>query len=123
MSDDSTTSIQELKSEILSFVHERDWEQFHSPKNLSMALSAETAELMEHFLWSESEASKSKSQEPVLKEKIEEEIADVFIYAMEFANICKIDLASAVRRKIKINGEKYPVEKAKGNSLKYTELD
>jgi NTP pyrophosphatase (non-canonical NTP hydrolase) len=80
---DATTTIAELKSRVLAFARERDWEQFHSPKNLSMALSAETGELMEHFLWADSGASQERSREPGRRQKIEEEIADVVIYSLE----------------------------------------
>jgi dCTP diphosphatase len=119
---DATTTVAELRERVLAFVHERDWEQFHSPKNLSMALSAESGELMEHFLWSESKASLEVARDPKKRPAIEAEIADVVIYALEFANICGIDLAAAIEAKMAANAKKYPVEKAKGRSDKYTEL-
>jgi NTP pyrophosphatase (non-canonical NTP hydrolase) len=119
---DATTTIAELKSRVLSFARERDWEQFHSPKNLSMALSAEAGELMEHFLWADSGASQERSREPGRRQKIEEEIADVVIYSLEFANITGIDLAAAIATKLAANARKYPVEKCRGRSEKYTEL-
>lgn len=105
---------------MLAFARERDWEQFHSPKNLAMALSAEAAELMEHFLWMEPTASRDAVKQPVLRAAIEEELADVVIYALEFANVTGIDLAEAIRRKMEQNARKYPVEKARGRSDKYT---
>ena len=119
---DDTTVFSEIKSRVRAFTHERDWEQFHSPKNLSMALAAEAAELMEHYLWSNSEDSRQSHKEPAKRAKIEEELADVLIYAIEFSNMTGIDLASAIENKIALNARKYPVEKAKGKSLKYTEL-
>jgi NTP pyrophosphatase (non-canonical NTP hydrolase) len=119
---DATTTIAELKSRVLAFARERDWEQFHSPKNLSMALAAEAGELMEHFLWADASASQDRSREPARRPKIEEEIADVVIYALEFANVTEIDLAAAIESKLAANAEKYPVEKARGRSEKYTEL-
>ena len=119
---DSETHIEDLKKRILAFAQERDWEQFHSPKNLSMAISAEAAELMEHFLWQSAESSRKEVLEEPLREKITEEIADILIFAIEFANISKIDIASAITEKMKKNALKYPIEKAKGKSAKYTEL-
>ncbi|MFY9924454.1 MAG: nucleotide pyrophosphohydrolase [Opitutaceae bacterium] len=119
---DSTTRISELKERVLAFVQERDWEQFHSPKNLSMALAAETAELMEHFLWATPEESKSVAKDPAKRAKIAEELADVVIYALEFANSTGLDVAASIESKIAANARKYPVEKARGRSAKYTEL-
>ena len=119
---DQETKLQEIKDKVLAFAQEREWEQFHSPKNLSMAISAEAAELMEHFLWQSPEESRGDIQDDALRAKIEEEIADVFIFAIEFANMTGIDLAAAIETKMQRNAEKYPVEKAKGRSAKYTEL-
>lgn len=120
---DDTTRLSELKASVQAFARERDWEQFHSPKNLSMALAAEAAELMEHFLWADSESSRRLMLErPDKAQKIKEEIADVIIYCLEFANVTGIDVARAIEAKMALNAEKYPVEKAKGKSLKYTEL-
>ena len=119
---DGKTTVAELRERVLAFVHERDWEQFHSPKNLSMALAAESGELMEHFLWAESKASLEVVRDPKKRPAIEAEIADVVIYALEFANICGIDLAAAIETKMAANAKKYPVEKAKGRADKYTEL-
>lgn len=115
---DRATTIQELKDTVQAFVRERDWERFHSPKNLSMALAAEAAELMEHFLWDTLEAS----EETARKEEVADELADILLYLLEFANMTGIDISDAVASKVKKNAEKYPVEKAKGNALKYTEL-
>jgi dCTP diphosphatase len=119
---DSTTTIAELKKRVLTFVRERDWEQFHSPKNLSMALAAETGELMEHFLWATPEQSNAIVREPAKRAGIAEELADVVIYALEFANITGLDLAAAIEAKMAANAKKYPVEKARGRSEKYTDL-
>ncbi len=119
---DSTTTIAELKSRVLAFARERDWEQFHAPKNLSMALAAEAGELMEHFLWSTPEASRDVVNDPAKRAKIAEELADVVIYALEFANVTGLDVAAVIEAKIAANAQKYPVEKAKGRSDKYTEL-
>ena len=119
---DSTTTLADLKARVLAFVRARDWEQFHSPKNLSMALAAESGELMEHFLWATPEQSKADATDPVKRGKIADELADVVIYALEFANITGLDLAAAIEAKMAANAKKYPVEKAKGRSEKYDEL-
>ena len=120
---DATTTVGEIKARVLAFARERDWEQFHAPKNLSMALAAEAGELMEHFLWDTPEASRTKAADDLARRaKIEEELADVVIYALEFANMTGIDVASAIERKMAHNAAKYPVAKAKGRSAKYDEL-
>lgn len=120
---DATTTLGEIKARVLAFADERDWQQFHAPKNLSMALAAEAGELMEHFLWDTPEASRTKvTDDAVRRTKIEEELADVVIYALEFANMTGIDVAAAIERKMAQNAAKYPVAKAKGRSVKYTEL-
>lgn len=119
---DGKTTVAELRERVLAFVHEREWEQFHSPKNLSMALAAESGELMEHFLWTESKASLAVVADPKKRPAIENELADVVIYALEFANICGIDLAAAIGAKMAANAKKYPVEKSRGRADKYTEL-
>lgn len=119
---DETTTVAEIKARVLAFAQERDWEQFHAPKNLSMALAAEAGELMEHFLWATSEDSRVAMDDPKKREKIEEELSDVIIYALEFANMTGVDVAAAIERKMAANAVKYPVEKAKGRSVKYDEL-
>ncbi|HSY53705.1 MAG TPA: MazG-like family protein, partial [Opitutaceae bacterium] len=93
-----------------------------APKNLSMALAAEAAELMEHFLWATPEQSRGIAHDPAKRQKIEEELADVIIYALEFANMTGLDVAAAIEAKMAANAKKYPVEKARGRSEKYTEL-
>ena len=119
---DASTQLQVIKDRVLAFAKERDWEQFHSPKNLSMAIAAEAAELMEHFLWQNPEASREDIQAEKLRAKVEEELADIFIFAIEFANVTGIDIAAIIEAKMALNAKKYPVDKAKGRSLKYTEL-
>ncbi len=115
---DEATTLADLKEAVQAFVRERDWERFHSPKNLSMALAAEAGELMEHFLWDDD----TESHRRAAGEAVADELADIIIYAIEFANISGIDLATAIRSKMVKNAGKYPVEKARGNSRKYTEL-
>lgn len=119
---DATATTAELKARVLAFARERDWEQFHAPKNLSMALAAEAGELMEHFLWATPEQSQAIVRDAAKRPRIEEELADVVIYALELANIAGIDVAGAIERKMAQNALKYPVEKARGRSDKYTEL-
>ena len=119
---DSATTISDLKARVLAFVREREWEQFHTPKNLSMALAAETGELMEHFLWATGEQSRAIANEPAKRAKIADELADVVIYAIEFANMTGLDISAAIEAKMAANAKKYPVEKARGRSDKYTEL-
>ena len=119
---DATATTAELKARVLAFVRERDWEQFHAPKNLSMALAAEAGELMEHFLWATPEQSQAIVRDAEKRRKIEAELADVVIYALEFANIAGVDVAAAIERKMAENAQKYPVEKSRGRSDKYTEL-
>ena len=112
----------EWKREVLAFAEDRDWLQFHSPKNLSMAIASESAELMELFLWCESHDSRALPEDTESKERIEEELADVFIFALQMANVADIDLDQAIRRKLRTNSEKYPVEKCRGRSVKYSKL-
>jgi len=120
---DPTATLASLKAKVAGFVDEREWLQFHSPKNLSMALAAEAGELMEHFLWMDSEASRAFADERAPKRQdICDELADIVIYALEFANVTGIDLATAIDQKMAQNAAKYPVEKARGKSVKYTEL-
>lgn len=112
----------EAKAKVMAFARERDWEQFHSPKNLSMALAAEAGELMEHFLWSSPAESAAVARDGAKRARIADELADVVIYALEFANTTGLDLAESIARKMEANAQKYPVEKAKGRAAKYTEL-
>jgi NTP pyrophosphatase (non-canonical NTP hydrolase) len=117
MSDRSTT-IQELKERMAQFVRERDWEQFHSPKNLSMSIAIEAAELMEHFQWLTVEQSKSLEAEAL--QEIREELADIVIYALSLSNFLDVDLAQSIIDKMEKNIRKYPKDKVRGKSHKYT---
>jgi len=119
---DAETRLLEIKDRVLAFARERDWEQFHSPKNLSMAIAAEAGELLEHFLWMDSEVSRKVAEDPVRMARIREEIADIVIYCVELANMTGTDLSEAIASKMRQNAAKYPIEKAKGRSDKYTEL-
>jgi dCTP diphosphatase len=118
---DSKTTIIELKKIIEKFIEDRNWKQFHSLKNLSMHISVEAAELLELFLWANTEEEIQK----ILKEKrelIENEVADIAYTLLNFCNSAHIDLAGAIEKKMVLNEKKYPIEKSKGNSKKYTEL-
>jgi len=105
---------EEITQALLKFRNERDWEQFHNPKDLALAVNVEAGELLELFLW--------KKAEEVNQEKIKEELADVFAYAFLLAEKYQLDVKEIVLQKIKKNGEKYPIEKSKGNAKKYNEL-
>jgi NTP pyrophosphatase (non-canonical NTP hydrolase) len=111
---DDATTVAELRQLIADFVAERDWSQFHSPKNVSMALAIEAAELMEHFQWLTIEESRRLVDEPEKLAAIGEEIADVVGYSMALANELGIDLASTIRAKMIKNAQKYPAEKYRG---------
>jgi NTP pyrophosphatase (non-canonical NTP hydrolase) len=111
------SEILEITKALVDFRDERDWKQFHDTKNLATALSIEVAELNELFLWKSIEES-----DEVNVEKLKEELADVFAYAFLLAEKHQLDVKQIVMEKIKRNGEKYPVDKSKGNATKYTEL-
>ncbi len=111
------SEIKDITTALVKFRDERDWAQFHDTKNLAVALSIEAAELNELFLWKD-----VKESESVDKEKIKEELADVFAYAFLLAEKQGLDVKQIVLDKIKRNGEKYPVDKAKGSAKKYNEL-
>lgn len=112
--------LDDLTRQIVAFRDERDWKQFHSPKNLAASISIEAAELLECFQWSSDETIAEDVEKR--RGEIEEEIADVLIYALLLAHDTVIDPAEAVRRKLAKNEAKYPAEKAKGSRAKYTEL-
>jgi len=113
MSDDQTT-IDELKRVVEQFVHQRDWHQFHTPKNLSMALAIEAAELMEHFQWLTGEQSRGVARDAVQKGAVGEELADVVCYALAMANELGIDVSDALRDKMAKNAQKYPADEYRG---------
>jgi len=111
---DATTTAQALKDALRAFVAERDWEQFHSPKNLVMGLSVEAAELMEHFLWIDNEASRQVVHDRAKLGEVADEVADVACYLLALCNVLGIDLSDAIRAKLAKNAIKYPVEKVRG---------
>src|SRR5690606_5021608 len=111
--------LDEIKEKLRQFALARDWDQFHSPKNLSLALAGEVGELLELFQWLTEEQSKSLTREQ--RKAVEEEVADVFLYLLRLADRLGVDLLEAAKNKIIINEQKYPVDKVKGSSKKYTE--
>ena len=110
----------EVMARIRQFRDARDWLQFHNPKDLAVSIAIEAAELMEEFQWKSGEESKRYAAEN--RERIADEIADVAIYLLELTDVLEIDLAAAINSKLDKNEKKYPVEKSRGNSKKYTEL-
>ncbi|MEW5757608.1 MAG: nucleotide pyrophosphohydrolase [Pseudomonadota bacterium] len=110
--------LQVLQARLRAFAAERDWEQFHAPKNLTMALSVEVAELMEHFQWLSEEQSRQLSEEQ--RREVALELADVFLYLLRLADQLGVDLAATAAQKIALNAEKYPAERVRGKSDKYT---
>jgi NTP pyrophosphatase (non-canonical NTP hydrolase) len=111
---DSNTLVAALRQAMRRFVAERDWEQFHSPKNLVMGLAVEVAELMEHFLWLDCEASRQHGRDPANRTAIGEEVADVACYLLALTNVLELDLSAAVIDKLEKNAQKYPVERFRG---------
>lgn len=109
-------SLEILRSRLREFASERDWDEFHNPKNLSMALIAEAAELIEHFQWVEGSASHILDEKK--RDLVEQEIADILIYLVRISDKLDVDLLKAAERKLEINAQKYPVEKARARSEK-----
>jgi dCTP diphosphatase len=114
------TELEHLRDALRVFATERDWDQFHSPKNLAMALSAEAGELLEAFQWLTEEQSRSLTPEALAAAG--DEVADVLLYLIRLCDQLGIDPVAAAQRKLLANARKYPVEKARGNSKKYSEL-
>jgi len=112
--------IEALRAALRAFTLERDWEQFHSPKNLALSVSIEAAELLEHFQWLTEAQSRELSEEQ--RQQVGHEIADVLLYLLQLADKLDIDPVAAAYQKLAINAGKYPVDRAKGTSRKYTEL-
>ncbi len=111
---DAATTVEELRNIIRQFVEERDWRQFHAPKNISMALAIEAAELMEHFQWIDSETSRRLASDPAKLAPIAEELADVIGYSFALANELGIDVSDAIRAKMVKNRQKYPAAEFRG---------
>ena len=118
---DKQTTMAQLKQAAAEFVQERDWEQFHGAKNLSTGIAIEAAELMELFVWTtdKHEAAQIVKQKQTL---VQQELADIVITALLFANEFDIDVSSAIKQKLALNRQKYPIEKSKGVNKKYDEI-
>jgi dCTP diphosphatase len=114
-----TDSLHDLRDRVNAFVAERDWAQFHTPKNLAMAMIVEAAELVEQFQWDTPDESKQLDE--AKREAVSHELADTFVYLLRIAEVLSIDLVEAANKKIDLNALKYPVEKCKGSNAKYTE--
>lgn len=116
----STDSLDELRAALRSFAAERDWEAFHTPKNLAMALAGEAGEVIEHFQWLSAAQSANLAAEQ--RAEVALELADVLLYLVRLADVLDVDLAAAARRKMQINAERYPVARARGRADKYDRL-
>jgi len=112
--------LEALRAKLRKFIAERDWAQFHNPKNLAMALVAEAGELVEHFQWLTPE--QAERLPPQALAEVEHELADVFIFLVELADRLEVDLLAAAERKLALNAQKYPVDKARGRATKYNKL-
>jgi NTP pyrophosphatase (non-canonical NTP hydrolase) len=116
----TVNELEKLRDQLRAFAAERDWEQFHSPKNLAMAMSVEVAELLEHFQWLTEEQSRRMPADALAA--VNEEAADILLYLIRISDKLGIDLIAAANKKIGTNARKYPADKARGTSKKYTEL-
>ena len=114
------SDLESIQQKIIAFRNERDWAQFHDPKNLAEALSIEAGELLENFLWKTTEQSRNLTEEEL--KNVKEELADIFIFLTYLSEEFNIDLLKEVEKKITLNEAKYPVEKSKGSAKKYTEF-
>lgn len=118
---DEDTSLKKIKEKVTKFTKERDWAQFHNPKELAISLNLEASELLELFQWKEKEEFEDLENNRKLIERIREELADILIYSINLANRTGIDLSNAILDKLKQNEKRYPIEKAKGSAKKYKE--
>jgi NTP pyrophosphatase (non-canonical NTP hydrolase) len=113
---DGQTSLADLRRRVAAFVAERDWEQFHSPRNLSQAIGVEAAELMEHFLWLTADETAALLAEEAARAAVVDELADVLIYALSMANALDVDVSTAVRQKLERNERRFPTEAWRGRA-------
>ena len=113
--------MEKLLNEIRQFNSERDWDQYHSPKNLAVSICIEAAELLENFQWEDKDVPVIKKDKEFMR-KVSEEMADIFIYALNLADKLNIDIEKSIKEKLEINRKKYPIEKAHGSAKKYNEL-
>ncbi|MBN2588301.1 MAG: nucleotide pyrophosphohydrolase [Sedimentisphaerales bacterium] len=118
---DTNVTISELQNLIMDFVRKRDWEQFHCPKNLSMAIGSEVGELMAHFRWMTSKEEEQAAVKDKNKTEISYEVADIMMLLLEFAKLTEIDIAKVIKEKLDINETRYSVEEFKGKNHKYNQ--
>jgi dCTP diphosphatase len=119
---DADTTISVLRARAVAFRDQRDWRQFHTPKDLALAVGVEAGELAELFLWKSPDAIREALSTPEYRTRVADEIADVLIFLLYLADAAAIDVADAVDGKMRANAAKYPVERARGSAAKYTEL-
>ncbi len=119
---DRDMTIRELQGKVAQFARERDWEQFHTPKNLVMALAGEAGELAEIFQWLTPEQSQAAMAKPDQAQAVRREMADVFAYLLRLADVTGVDLEEALVEKIELNRQRYPIDLAHGRADKYTDL-
>lgn len=122
MREDKLLNLSEIEEYLNTFARDRDWEQFHTPKNLVMALTGEAGELAEIFQWLNLEESRRVMEDPKAAARTREELADILQYVIRLASVLGIDLREALWAKLRINEQRYPVELARGSARKYTEL-
>lgn len=117
---DDTTTVQALKEEVRAFIAARDWDQFHAPKDLAIALSIEASELLEHFRFRNDAEIETRLATKEFRRDVSDELADVLYFVLAMGNKLDIDLSAALAEKMAISAQRYPVEKARGKNLKYT---
>ena len=123
MPDDTTTTIAQIKAELRQFVADRDWEQYHFPKDLAIGLSIEAAELLEHFRFRGNEEISARLEDAAFLEEVGHELADVLYFVLLMCNNLGLDASQTLARKMQLSAARYPVNLARGKNLKYTELD
>ncbi|NNH72313.1 nucleotide pyrophosphohydrolase [Nocardia uniformis] len=116
-------TVERLQEMVSEFARRRDWEQFHTPKNLVMALTGEVGELSEIFQWLTPEESLAIRHSDAGRSKVDEELADVFLYLVRLADVLDVDLVAVAEAKVRLNERRYPADKARGRAVKYSELD
>jgi dCTP diphosphatase len=115
-------NVENLSASLQRFADDRDWQQFHSPKNLLMALTGEVGELCEIFQWMSEDDSVGAAKRPETAQAVKDELADVLLYLVRLASVLGVDLNEAATKKLALNGQKYPIDKAKSTSKKYDQL-
>ena len=120
--DDKKTSIEKLKTMVKQFCEKRDWDQYHGPKDLTIGIVTEAAELLDHFRFKTEAEARKYLTNPQKRHEVEDEVADTLFMLLRFAQMYDIDITKALKRKIATNDKKYPVHKSKGSNKKYTDL-